>query len=107
MPLDERQPSFRGGSSPHVYHAIDSTMGPKMDIGVSGMAVTNDQAPSYVRGDTTLQADVKNTGDLDYTNGGSLEFYYKNGATTTAIDTVSIPTLNVAPGSPSSRHGHV
>ena len=48
----------------------------------------------------TLEADVKNTGDLDYTSGGSLEFFYKNGATTTAIDTVSIPTLNVAPGSP-------
>ena len=91
-----------GGSSPHVYHAIDSTMGPKMDIGVSGMMVTNDQGTSsYVRGDTvTLQADVKNTGDLDYTNGGTLEFYYKNGATATAIDTVSIPNLNVAPGSP-------
>ena len=91
-----------GGSSPHVYHAIDSTMGPKMDIAVSGMTVTNDQGTnSYVRGDTvTLQADVKNTGDLDYTSGGSLEFFYKNGATTTAIDTVSIPTLNVAPGSP-------
>lgn len=91
-----------GGSSPHVYHAIDSTMGPKMDIGVSGLSVTNDQGTnSYVRGDTvTLQADVKNTGDLDYTSGGSLEFFYKNGATTTAIDTVSIPTLNVAPGSP-------
>jgi len=91
-----------GGSSPHVYHAIDSTMGPKMDIGVSGMTVTNDQGTSsYVRGDTvTLQADVKNTGDLDYTNGGTLEFYYKNGATATAIDTVSIPNLNVAPGSP-------
>ena len=91
-----------GGSSPHVYHAIDSTMGPKMDIGVSGLSVTNDQGTnSYVRGDTvTLEADVKNTGDLDYTSGGSLEFFYKNGATTTAIDTVSIPTLNVAPGSP-------
>ena len=91
-----------GGSSPHVYHAIDSTMGPKMDIGVSGMSATNDLGTdSYIRGDTvTLQADVKNTGDLDYTNGGSLEFFYKNGATTTAIDTVSIPTLNVAPGSP-------
>lgn len=90
-----------GGSSPHVYHAIDSTMGPKMDIGVSGLAVSNDQGTSsYVRGDTlTLQADVKNTGDLDYTSGGSLEFFYKNGATTTAIDSVSIPTLNVAPGS--------
>ena len=91
-----------GGSSPHVYHAIDSTMGPKMDIGVSGMTVTNDLgSTSYVRGDTiTLQADVKNTGDLDYTSGGTLEFFYKNGATTTAIDTVSVPTLNVAPGSP-------
>ncbi len=90
-----------GGSSPHVYHAIDSTMGPKMDIGVSGLAVTNDQGTSsYVRGDTiTLQADVKNTGDLDYNSGGSLEFYYKNGATTTSISSVSIPTLNVAPGS--------
>ena len=73
-----------------------------MDIGVSGLSVTNDQGTnSYVRGDTvTLEADVKNTGDLDYTSGGSLEFFYKNGATTTAIDTVSIPTLNVAPGSP-------
>ncbi|MBH34906.1 MAG: hypothetical protein CMB74_05590 [Euryarchaeota archaeon] len=91
-----------GGSSPHVYHAIDSTMGPKMDISVSGLTVTNDQGTdSYVRGDTvTLEADVKNTGDLDYTSGGSLEFFYKNGATITAIDTVSIPTLNVAPGSP-------
>lgn len=91
-----------GGSSPHVYHAIDSTMGPKMDIGVSGLTVSNGEGTeSYVRGDTlTLQADVKNTGDLDYTNGGSLQFFYKNGASTTPIDTVSIPTLNVAPGSP-------
>ena len=23
-----------GGSSPHVYHAIDSTMGPKMDLSI-------------------------------------------------------------------------
>ncbi len=90
-----------GGSSPHVYHAIDSTMGPKMDIGVSGLSVVNDQGTaSYMRGDTiTLQADVKNTGDLDYTDGGQLEFFYKNGATTTPIDTVNVPTLNVAPGS--------
>ena len=91
-----------GGSSPHVYHATDSTMGPKMDIAVSGLQVSNDAGgASYVRGDTvSIQADVKNTGDLDYTSGGSLEFFYKNGATTTSIDTVSIPNLNVAPGSP-------
>ena len=30
-----------GGSSPHVYHAIDSTMGPKMDIGVTDVKVSN------------------------------------------------------------------
>ena len=90
-----------GGTSPHVYHAIDSTMGPKMDIGVSGLKITNTQgSSSYMRGDTiTLEADVKNTGDLDYTDGGQLEFFYKNGAVTTAIDTVTIPTLNVATGS--------
>ena len=90
-----------GGSSPHVYHAIDSTMGPKMDIGVSGLQVSNSQGTSsYMRGDTiTLQADVKNTGDLDYTDGGQLQFFYKNGATSTAIDSVNIPTLNVAAGS--------
>lgn len=90
-----------GGSSPHVYHAIDSTMGPKMDIGVTDVKVSNPTGTSsYVIGDTlTLEADVKNLGDLDYTDGGSLEFFYKNGVTTTPIDTVSVPTLNVASGS--------
>ena len=93
-------------SGDHTAHrdlvsAADSNMGPNMDIGVSGLKVTNAQgAESYVRGDVvTLEADVKNMGDLDYTNGGTLEFFYKNGATTTSIDTVSIPTLNAAPGS--------
>ena len=93
-------------SGDHTAHrdlvsAADSKMGPKMDIGVSGLKVTNDQGTeSYVRGDTvTLEADVKNMGDIDYTSGGSLEFFYKNGATTTSINTVSIPTLNAAPGS--------
>lgn len=90
-----------GGSSPHVYHAIDSTMGPKMDIGVTDVKVSNPTGTSsYLIGDTlTLEADVKNLGDLDYTDGGSLEFFYKNGVTTTPIDTVSVPTLNVASGS--------
>ena len=85
----------------NVVSAADSNMGPKMDIGVSGLAVTNPQGTSsYMRGDTiTLQADVKNTGDLDYTNGGTLEFFFKNGATTTVIDSTSVPTLNAAPGS--------
>ena len=32
-----------GGSSPHVYHAVDSTMNP-MDLSVSDFTVTNDDA---------------------------------------------------------------
>ena len=56
-------------------------------IGVSGLLTNPQGTSSYMRGDTiTLQADVKNTGDLDYTNGGTLEFFFKNGATTTVIN---------------------
>ena len=29
------------GSSPHVYHAIDSTMGPKMDLSIPSFTVTS------------------------------------------------------------------
>ena len=90
-----------GGSSPHVYHAVDSSMGPKMDIAVTDLRLSNTAGnEAYVLGDIVeLEADVKNVGDLDYTNGGNLEFYYKNGATTTVIDTTTVPTLNVAAGS--------
>ena len=90
-----------GGSTPHVYHATDSSMGPKMDIGVTDVKASNPTGTSsYMIGDSlTLEADVKNLGDLDYTDGGSLEFYYKNGATITPINTVNVPTLNAAAGS--------
>ncbi|MGB1953993.1 MAG: hypothetical protein ACPHUK_00210 [Candidatus Poseidoniaceae archaeon] len=66
-----------GGSSPHVYHAIDSTMGPKMDLSIPSFTVTSPTADSYVRGDIiTLDATIANTGDLDYTSGGTVKFYY-------------------------------
>ena len=90
-----------GGSTAHVYHAVDSTMGPKMDIAVTDLRLTNDEGgDAYVRGDTlSLEADVKNVGDLDYTNGGTLEFFYRNGPSTTVIDSTTVPTLNAASGS--------
>ena len=90
-----------GGSSPHVYHAVDSSMGPKMDIAVTDLRLANTAGDAaYMLGDTVeLEADVKNVGDLDYTNGGNLEFFYRNGASTTVIDTTSVPTLNAAAGS--------
>ena len=66
-----------GGTSPHVYHAIDSTMGPKMDLSIPSFTVTSPTADSYVRGDViTLDATIANSGDLDYTSGGSVKFYY-------------------------------
>jgi hypothetical protein len=66
-----------GGTSPHVYHAIDSTMGPKMDLSIPSFTVTSPTSDSYVRGDViTLDATIANSGDLDYTSGGSVKFYY-------------------------------
>ena len=66
-----------GGTSPHVYHAIDSTMGPKMDISIPSFTATSSAGDSYVRGDIlTLDATIANTGDLDYTSGGTVDFYY-------------------------------
>jgi len=85
-----------GGSSAHVYHAIDSTMGPKMDVAVTDFSITNPSAVgSYVPGDIlTLEAELSNTGDLDYSDGGSVEFYYRNGVTEVVIDSSnSVPSL--------------
>jgi len=84
-----------GGSSAHVYHATDSTMGPKMDIAIQNLQVVNPSASgSYVHGDTIdLSVDVRNIGDLDYTNGGNLEFYYVNGGNKVAIDTQTLPNI--------------
>ena len=66
-----------GGSSPHVYHAIDSTMGPKMDISIPSFTATSPAGPSYVRGDiVTLDATIANTGDIEYNSGGTVDFYY-------------------------------
>lgn len=66
-----------GGTSPHVYHAIDSTMGPKMDLSIPSFTVSSPTSGSYLRGDVvTLDATIANSGDLDYTSGGSVKFYY-------------------------------
>ena len=84
-----------GGSSPHVYHAIDSTMGPKMDLSIPSFTVTSPAGSSYKRGDIlTLDATVANSGDLDYTSGGSVDFYYVlNGAKNYIGQSASIGTL--------------
>ena len=77
-----------------VVSAADSNMGPKIDLALTGMKVTNDVAPnSYIRGDTVdLEVTVRNVGDLDYTDGGGVELYYRNGADKVPIGgTQSLP----------------
>ncbi len=61
-----------------VLSASDSHMGPKMDIAISNFALSNPASSAgYMLGDTlTLDATVTNIGDIDYTDGGDIEFYY-------------------------------
>tara|TARA_B110000444_G_C18851896_1_gene606468 strand:- start:11159 stop:14611 length:3453 start_codon:yes stop_codon:yes gene_type:complete len=81
-----------------VVSASDSNMGPKVDIGITSFAVSNPASSAgYVRGDTiTLEATVKNLGDLDYTDGGNIEFYHLDGNTQTVIDTSVLSALPVS-----------
>ena len=91
-----------GGSSAHVYHATDSTMGPKMDLAVTNFNIVNPNAgDSYMIGDTlTLEATMSNVGDLDYSDGGTVEFYYKNGVNEVVIDSSSsVPSMTTGSSS--------
>lgn len=94
-----------GGSTPHVYHAVDSTMGPKMDIGLNSFTMTNPSATgSYVNGDVLdLEVTVSNVGDLDYTSGGEVEFYYRDGTQKVTIgSTQALPATLTTTGAGSS-----
>lgn len=80
-----------------VYAASDSTMAPKLDIAVTNLAVS---APSstnsgFMIGDPiTLNVGVRNVGDLDYSDGGTIQFFYKDGITEVPISSVSLSNLN-------------
>ena len=66
-----------------VFTASDSSMIPLIDIGVETLSLDNpDVTSGYVNGDIIdLQAVVKNYGVEEYTDGGDVRFYYKNGNT--------------------------
>ncbi len=95
-----------GGSSAHVYHAIDSTMGPKMDLAPGPLTASGSHpaaSSSYKIGDSiTLSSTISNVGDLDYTAGGDIEFFYKNGVNEVAIDSVSLNNLAMGATQPAS-----
>jgi|ETNmetMinimDraft_32_1059908.scaffolds.fasta_scaffold00412_16 hypothetical protein len=72
-----------GANSEHVLTATDSGMVPLIDIGVEALNLDNPGVASgYINGDIIdLQAVVKNYGVEEYTDGGDVRFYYKNGNT--------------------------
>ncbi len=88
-----------------VYVASDSNMAPKLDISVSSVSMTNPAASNgaFVIGDTvTLETTVNNVGDLDYTDGGNIEFFYKQGVNEISISSTPLNNLN-APSSQTAQ----
>jgi len=86
-----------GGNSPHVYHAIDSTMGPMIDVGITDVAITSQSGhDGYINGDS-LDVDVEltNLGDEVYSDGGSLKVYTFIDNVETEIGTANINSLGV------------
>jgi hypothetical protein len=87
-----------GGTSEHVYHAVDSTMNP-MDLSVTDLSITNDDSnyEGFLAGETlTLSGTVQNTGTEDYSDGGMIQLYHVDGGNQNPIgQAVSLNNLNV------------
>ena len=80
-----------------VYAAADSTMAPVLDLAISTVTVTNPSSSNsgFVIGDTiTLDVTAANVGDLDYTDGGTIQFFYKDGVNEVSISSVALNNLN-------------
>ena len=80
-----------------VYAAADSTMAPKLDLAISSVAVSNPSSSNsgFVLGDiVTLDVTAANVGDLDYTDGGTIQFFYKDGANEVSISSTPLNNLN-------------
>ena len=80
-----------------VLAAGDSHMGPKMDLAVSGVTLTNPASPDgYIRGDQiTVSASAVNVGGLDYSNGGNLEIIYMDGSNPIVVSTKQLTNIPV------------
>jgi hypothetical protein len=79
----------------NVFAAADSTMAPALDVAVTGVSVSNPvSSGSFMIGDTvTIDANIRNVGDLDYTDGGTIEFFYKNGVNEVSIGSTNLNNL--------------
>ena len=80
-----------------VLAAGDSHMGPKMDLAVSGVSLTNPaSADGYVRGDQiTVSASAVNVGGLDYSGGGNLEIIYMDGNNPIVVSSKQLTNIPV------------
>lgn len=79
-----------------VYAAADSTMAPKLDLAISSVSLTNPSSSNggFVLGDTiTLDVTAANVGDLDYTDGGTIQFFYKDGVNEVSISSTPLNNL--------------
>ncbi|RJU82386.1 MAG: hypothetical protein DWB99_04420 [Candidatus Poseidoniales archaeon] len=78
-----------------VFAVSDSSMGPKMDLAISDVTLSNPaSADGYVNGDQiTVTATAKNIGGLDYTDGGTLEIVYLDAGNPIVVDTKSLSNL--------------
>lgn len=78
-----------------VLAVSDSTMGPKMDLAVTDVTLSNPSSPDgYLNGDQiTVTASAKNVGGLDYTDGGTLEIVYLEAGNPVVVDSKSLTNL--------------
>ncbi|DAC53730.1 MAG TPA: hypothetical protein HA359_03340 [Candidatus Poseidoniaceae archaeon] len=89
-------------SGPHntynsVYAAADASMGPKLDLAVSSVSISNPAgANGYVNGDQiSLSATATNVGGIDYSDGGNLEIVYMDGNTPVVVSSKQLTNLVV------------
>ena len=88
-----------GGTSAHVYHAVDSTMNP-LDLSITDFTYSNldAQTTGFLTGDTLkFDATVGNTGTEDYSSGGQIQIYQvsSTGSESPLGSAVQLNSLNV------------
>ena len=80
-----------------IFAVTDSSMGPKLDLAMSNPVVSNPSSSNggFMIGDTvTIDVTATNVGDIDYSDGGTIEFFYKDGVTEVPISTTALNNLN-------------
>ncbi len=86
-----------GGNQAHVYHAIDSTMGPMIDVGITDVEVLNQAGgDGYINGDLLdAEVEITNLGDEPYNSGGTLKIYSFVDNVETEVGSASVNSLGV------------